>query len=97
MDEERDLMTLTDEEGNEFEVELIDSVEYNGEIYYAFIPTEASIDDYYELMIMKVETVSVDESILSPVEDDEYDELYQIFCEREEEEYEDDEEDEDEE
>lgn len=33
-----DFITVTDEDGVEFELEHLDTVEYNGEIYMAFFP-----------------------------------------------------------
>ena len=40
-DGEREFFTLTDEEGNEVEFELIDTAEYQGVTYYAMIPADA--------------------------------------------------------
>ena len=34
-----DFITITDEDGNEFELEHLDTLEYNGETYMAFFPT----------------------------------------------------------
>ena len=47
--------TLTDEDGNEIELEHLDTVEYNGQTYMAFLPAEMSLEDAYELFILKVE------------------------------------------
>lgn len=33
-----DFITVTDEDGNEFELELVDSLEYNGTTYHALFP-----------------------------------------------------------
>ena len=98
MDEffDRDIMTLTDEDGNDLEVELLDTVEYNGETYYAFLPAEMNLDESYELIIMKLELDGDDESLVTLDDEEEYDEMYQIFSERQDELYEEDE-DEDEE
>lgn len=35
-----DFITLTDEEGNEFELEHLDTLEFRGETYMAFLPAE---------------------------------------------------------
>ena len=40
--QEREFFTLTDEEGNEIEFELIGSAEINGTLYYAMIPADAA-------------------------------------------------------
>ena len=33
-----DFITVTDEDGNEFELEHLDTLEYNGQTYMAFFP-----------------------------------------------------------
>ena len=48
-------VVLTDENGKEIELEHLDTVEYNGQTYMAFIPAEMNVEDAYELIIMKVE------------------------------------------
>ena len=40
-----DFVTLIDEDGNEVEFEHIDTVEYEGVTYLAFIPAELSVED----------------------------------------------------
>ncbi|MCD8342430.1 MAG: DUF1292 domain-containing protein [Clostridiales bacterium] len=59
-------MTLTDEEGNDIELEYVDTLEYNGSVYMAFYPTvpegvdpdTLEDDEDYGLIILRV--VSVD-------------------------------------
>ena len=99
MDEffDRDIISLQDEDGNDLEVELIDTVEYNGETYFAFIPVEMTLDESYELIILKLEIDGEEESMVTLDDEDEYNELYQIFSERNEEGYDEDEEEDDEE
>ena len=36
-----DFITVTDEDGNEFELELVDTLEHNGITYYALFPAVA--------------------------------------------------------
>ena len=40
-----DFVTIIDDEGNEFELELLDTIDYNGESYAAFLPTDMDEDD----------------------------------------------------
>ncbi|MEA4920979.1 MAG: DUF1292 domain-containing protein [Clostridiaceae bacterium] len=84
MDEffDRDIMTLQDEDGNDLEVEHLDTVEYNGGTYFAFIPVDMNIDDSYELIIMKLELENGEEVLATLEDEDEYNEMYQIFSER---------------
>ena len=87
-----DFITITDEEGNNFELEHLDTVEYNGQTYMAFIPAEMDLEDSYELIIMKTELEENGEEMLVTLDDeDEEAEMFQIFSERLEESFEDEE------
>ena len=77
-----DLMTLEDEDGNEVEFEHIDTVEYNGVTYLAFIPAEISIEEDAEVVIMQIVEENGEE-LLEAVEDDEIaDAVFNIVMER---------------
>ena len=85
-------VVLPDENGKEIELEHLDTVEYNGQTYMAFIPAEMELDDAYELLIMKVELEDNGEEALVTLDDeDEEAEMFQIFSERLEETFEDEE------
>lgn len=76
-----DIVTITDDEGNEFVLEHLHSLEYNGEIYMAFLPTDMDEeDDDYGLIILKV--VEEDgEEILGSVDDpEELQTVYEEFA-----------------
>ena len=89
---EKNILILTDEDGKDFEVEHLDTVEYNNQVYAAFIPAEMSLEDSYELIIMKIVLEENGDEVLVTLEDeDEEAELFQIFCERLEESFEDEE------
>ena len=80
---EKNILILTDEDGKDFEVEHLDTVEYNNQVYAAFIPAEMSLEDSYELIIMKIVLEENGDEVLVTLEDeDEEAELFQIFCER---------------
>ena len=49
-----DFVTLIDEDGNEVEFEHIDTVEYQGTTYLAFIPAELSVEEDAEVVIMQI-------------------------------------------
>ena len=88
----KNFLVLTDEDGKDFEVEHLDTVEYNNQVYAAFIPAEMSLEDSYELIIMKIVLEENGDEVLVTLEDeDEEAELFQIFCERLEESFEDEE------
>ena len=89
---EKNILILTDEDGKDFEVEHLDTEEYNNQVYAAFIPAEMSLEDSYELIIMKIVLEENGDEVLVTLEDeDEEAELFQIFCERLEESFEDEE------
>ena len=91
---EKNILVLTDEDGNDFEVEHLDTVEYNNQVYAAFIPATMSLEDSYELIIMKIVLEENGDEVLVTLDDEEEEaELFQIFCERLEESFEDGEED----
>lgn len=48
-----DFITITDEDGNEFEVEVLSTVEYNGANYMAVVPADGEEDLRLEVTILK--------------------------------------------
>lgn len=81
-----DLVTLTDEDGNDVEFEHIDTVEYQGKTYLAFIPAELALEEEAEVVILQVVTENGEE-MLEVVEDDEIaDAVFDIVMEHAEEE-----------
>ena len=89
-----DFFTLTDEDGNEFELELVDTLEHQGVTYYAMFPAveedeatgepkEIDADDEeYGLVILKVIEENGEELLSTPDSDQELDEVYELFMER---------------
>ena len=89
-----DFITITDEDGNEFELELIDSLEHNGITYHALFPAVGeneetgepldvdADDEEYGLVIMKTIEENGEELLSTPDTDAELDEVYQLFMER---------------
>lgn len=78
-----DFVTLIDEDGNEVEFEHIDTVEYEGVTYLAFIPAELSVEEDAEVVIMQVVTDENGEELLEGVEDDDIaDAVFNIVMER---------------
>lgn len=77
-------ITLTDDEGNEIELEHLDTLEYDGETYMAFIPAEMSVEEEYELMILKVEEdAEAKEELLVTVDDEDVlNTVFEKFSER---------------
>ena len=64
-----DFMTIVDEDGTEFELEVLTTIEYNGETYLAVIPAGTDEDEEMEVSLLK--SVEEDgEPILSAIEDE---------------------------
>ena len=82
-EEQVERFTLTDEEGNEIEFELIGSGEVDGVMYYAMIPAEEAEDenrDTFEYVILKSEVdEDGDKSLFTIDDDEEFDKLADIF------------------
>ena len=64
-----DFMTIVDEDGTEYELEILSTLEYDGNTYHAVIPAGAEDSEQLEVSILK--SVEEDgESILSAIEDE---------------------------
>lgn len=79
---EREFYTLTDEDGNEIEFELIGAAELSGTQYYAFIPAEDDPDkEFCEYTILKSTVEDGDEMLVSIDDDAEFDMAADYFDE----------------
>lgn len=75
-----DFMTIEDEEGNEFELEHLDTIDFEGSVYMAFLPAELDEDDPdYGIVILKVEDKDGEQLLISVDDDDELDRVYERF------------------
>ena len=64
-----DFITIVDEDGTEQELEVLSTLEYNGDTYLAVIPAGESMEEY-ELEVSILKSVEEDgESILCAIED----------------------------
>ena len=89
-----DFFTLTDEDGNEFELELVDTLEHQGVTYYAMFPAVEedestggpkdvdADDEEYGLVIMKAIEENGEELLSTLDSDEELDTVYELFMER---------------
>ena len=67
MEEEANILTLTDENGVDTEFEFMDCIEYEGKEYLALLPTE---EDSNEVVILEVEPVDEELENYLAVEDE---------------------------
>jgi len=90
-----DFITVTDEDGNEFELEHLDTLEYKGNIYMAFFPAVEGEEDAngefidvdpddeeYGMVIMKVIEENGEELFSTLDSEEEEQEVYEQFMER---------------
>lgn len=81
-----DFITVTDEEGNDIELELVDALEHKGTTYMAFFPAvleEGDEDsDEYGMVILKSIEENGEELLSTLDTDEELDEVYGLFMER---------------
>ena len=72
-----DIITITDEDGVEYVLEVLAVLEVDGSEYYALVPAEAGDDEDLEVSILKA--VEEDgEEILCAIEDE--DELERVYA-----------------
>ena len=66
-----DFMTIVDEDGTEYELEVLSSVEYCGATYLAVIPADGSHGEDIDLEVSILKSVEEDgEPILCAIEDE---------------------------
>ena len=85
-----DFITVTDEDGNDFELEHLDTLEYNNEVYMAFFPVEEADeegeapqdeDEEAGIIILKVVMQDGEEQLSTLDSEEELEEVYQQFME----------------
>lgn len=81
------MISVTDDDGVEYELEIIDEIDYNGEHYMAMLPSQQNpnliVAEPEELMILKVAYDENCDEIFVTIDDDaEADEVTDIFVSR---------------
>lgn len=81
-----DFVTITDEDGNDIELELVDALEHKGQTYMAFFPALEEDDDEdgeeIGLIILKSITENGEELLSTLDSDEELNEVYDLFMEQ---------------
>ena len=78
-------ITLTDEDGNEFELEYIDALEVDGQTYMAFFPAveeDGADEEDLGLVILKSVMENGEELLSTLDSDEELDKVYDLFMEQ---------------
>ncbi|MBO6140385.1 MAG: DUF1292 domain-containing protein [Ruminococcus sp.] len=81
-----DLYSLTDEDGKEQMFELLDSMEYEGETYYALTPYyedgQEALEDSGAVIILKSEYTEDEELMVTIDDDEEYERVGAVFMKK---------------
>lgn len=87
-----DFITITDEDGVEYELEVLCSVEYKGSTYLGVCPADSEEEAELEVSVLKVVEEDGEEILVAVEDDDELAAVYDLLLDEYEEEPEDDEE-----
>lgn len=81
-------VTLTDDEGNDIELEYVDALEHNGTAYMAFFPVveedseDEENEEEYGLVILKSQMENGEEFLVTIDDEEEIDKVYDLFMEQ---------------
>lgn len=77
-----DIITITDEDGNVYELEHLDTIEMDGAYYLAFLPvTDGKADEDLGMVILKSEHGEDGDDYLVNPPDEEVERAYEKFME----------------
>lgn len=76
-----DFITIIDDDGQEFELEVLDSMDYNGESYVAFLPADMDENDpdYGMIILRSVLDENGDELFESIDDEEQLHDVYEHF------------------
>ena len=76
-----DFITIVDDDGKEFELEVLDEMTYNGETYVAFLPADMKEDDPdYGIIILRSVLDENGEELFESIDDeDQLNDVYEHF------------------
>ena len=81
-------VTLTNDEGNDIELEYVDALEHNGTTYMAFFPVveedseDEENEEEYGLVILKSQMENGEEFLVTIDDEEEIDKVYDLFMEQ---------------
>lgn len=81
-------VTVTDDEGNDIELEYVDALEHNGTTYMAFFPVveedseDEENEEEYGLVILKSQMENGEEFLVTIDDEEEIDKVYDLFMEQ---------------
>ena len=75
-------ITIEDDEGNEFELEHLSTLEFEGDEYMVFLPADMDENDPdYGFIILKVEEVDGEEQFVSVDDEEKLQRVYDYYME----------------
>ncbi|MCD7844777.1 MAG: DUF1292 domain-containing protein [Oscillospiraceae bacterium] len=75
-------ITVEDDEGNEFELEHLDTMEFEGEEYMVFLPADTDVDDPdYGYIILQVVEQDGEEQFVSVDDEEKLQRVYEYYME----------------
>ena len=74
-----EIFTLTDEDGNEKQFELLGSQEIDGNTYLALVPVEDNDNDEYVILKVEDDAETGEEILVTIDDDDEFDRVADFF------------------
>jgi uncharacterized protein YrzB (UPF0473 family) len=77
-----DYIVITDEDGNDFEIEHLDTIEIDGTEYMAFLPVTEDEEENPEMVLFKVVEENGEELFATIDDDDELQRVYEAFIQR---------------
>ena len=76
-----DIITITDEDGVEYVLEVLTVLELDGVDYYALVPAESSDDEDLEVSILKAVEENGEEILCAIEDEEELEHVYDIMME----------------
>lgn len=75
-----DYLTIEDQDGNTFELEVLGDFDYEGQTYLAALPADMEeTDPDYGIILLRVEEEDGEEIFASIDDDDELDKVYEYY------------------
>ena len=75
-------ITIEDDEGNEFELEHLNTLEFEGAEYMIFLPADMDEEDEdYGIIILRVEEADGEEQLVSEDDEDKLQRVYERYME----------------
>ena len=77
-----DFISITDEDGKEYELEVLSEIEYEGSRYLALVPTGEDEAEELEVSILKAVMEDGEELLVTVDDDDELEAVYSALMEQ---------------